>query len=206
MVRVAVFEDVPSVAVMVAPVLAVTLSVGILKLAEVAFAATVTLAGTVALEVLDTKFTTAPPGPAGPFSVTVPVDGAPPTTEVGTTLRPVKAADVIASVADFVPAPNVAEIVADVELETAAVLTVNVPVVEPTAIVTLLGGTALDVLEVSSITMPPLGAGPLSVTVPVKELPPITELGESVMLTKLAGLIVRTACFDVLPKLAVIVA
>ena len=57
------------------------------NVADVAFAATVTLAGTcAAAELLLDRVTTAPPVGAGWVSVTVPVDEVPPTTEVG--LRP----------------------------------------------------------------------------------------------------------------------
>ena len=55
-----------------------------MKVAVVAFAATVTLAGTcVAAVLLLDKVTTAPPAGAGPFKLTVPVEEFPPTTEVG---------------------------------------------------------------------------------------------------------------------------
>ena len=54
------------------------------NVADVAFAATVTLAGTCAAAVLLLdNVTTAPPAGAGPFSVTVPVEVAPAGTEVG---------------------------------------------------------------------------------------------------------------------------
>jgi hypothetical protein len=53
------------------------------KVAVVAFAATVTLTGTGAAELLLDKVTTAPPAGAAELSVTVPVDALPPTTLVG---------------------------------------------------------------------------------------------------------------------------
>jgi hypothetical protein len=63
-------------------------------------AATVTLAGTWAAEVLSlAKVTTAPPAGAGPLRVTVPVDGLPPTTEVGFRLIELNEAAVTVSVA-----------------------------------------------------------------------------------------------------------
>ena len=55
-----------------------------MKDALVAPAATVTDAGTWAAAVFElVKVTTAPPAGAGPFNVTVPVEDAPPTTDVG---------------------------------------------------------------------------------------------------------------------------
>jgi hypothetical protein len=54
------------------------------NVAVVAFAATVTLAGTCAAEgLLLERATTAPPDGAGPFSITVPVEDVPPITAVG---------------------------------------------------------------------------------------------------------------------------
>jgi hypothetical protein len=54
------------------------------KVADVAPAATVTDPGTwAAAVILETKLTTAPPGGAGPVKVNVPVEGLPPTTEIG---------------------------------------------------------------------------------------------------------------------------
>jgi len=61
------------------------------------------------------------------------------------------------------------------------VLAVNVALVAPAATVTLLGTVTKEVLELDRLTdSPPAGATALSVTVPVLEVPPITEVGESV--------------------------
>jgi len=73
-----------NVAEMVTGVLLATMLVVTVNVAVVAFAATVTLADTVAAAVLPLlRATTAPPVGAGPFIVTVPVDEAPPFTVAG---------------------------------------------------------------------------------------------------------------------------
>ena len=65
-----------------------------------------------------------------------------------------------------------------VDAETALVLTVNVALVAPAATVTMEGTVATDVSLLESATCaPPDGAGPLSVTVPVEEFPPVTLVG-----------------------------
>ena len=70
------------------------------NVAVVAPAATVTLAGTCAAAVLLLEsVTTAPPTGAGPFNITVPVDGFPPTTDVGLKLTELRVAAVTVSVA-----------------------------------------------------------------------------------------------------------
>lgn len=67
--------------------------------------------------------------------------------------------------------------VAAVGLETALVVTVNVAVVAPARTVTL-PTICADVLLLESITIaPPVGAAPLSTTVPVEGLPPCTVVG-----------------------------
>ena len=59
-----------------------------MKVAVVAFAATVTLAGTLAAPVLLLdRATTAPPDGAGPVKITVPVDEVPPITVVGFSVK-----------------------------------------------------------------------------------------------------------------------
>ena len=67
-----------------------------------------------------------------------------------------------------------------VDEATVAVFTGNVAVVAPAAIVTLEGTLAGVVLLLESATCaPPVGAGPLNVTVPVEEFPPTTLVGFS---------------------------
>lgn len=62
------------------------------KVAVVAFAGIVMLAGTVAQDaLLVDRLTTAPPAGAGAFRVTVPLDGLPPLTAVGFSVTPVSA-------------------------------------------------------------------------------------------------------------------
>jgi len=77
--------------------------------------------------------------------------------------------------------PYEAEIVTEVEKRTVDVFTVNVALLVPAATVTLEGTLATPVLLLESMTWaPPAGAGPLRVTVPVDELPPVTLGGLSV--------------------------
>jgi hypothetical protein len=88
------------VPVIVTFVFAVTALEVTVNVAVVAFAATVTLAGTVAAAVLLLdSVTTAPAAGAGPFNVTVPVDGVPPITVVGLKLTEVNVAAVTVRVA-----------------------------------------------------------------------------------------------------------
>ena len=84
-------------------------------------------------------------------------------------------------VALFVTPPAVAETVTEVLAELGDVVTMNVAELPPAATVTLAGTLATEgVLLDSATTVPPAGAGPLRVTVPVEELPAFTVEGESV--------------------------
>ena len=95
-------------------------------------------------------------------------------------------------VALFVTPPAVAEIVTEVLDEPGDVVTVNVAELLPGGTVTLAGTLATeDLLLDSATTVPPAGAGPLRVTVPVEELPAFTVEGESVNDDGTGGLMAR---------------
>src|SRR6266850_3110214 len=64
-----------------------------------------------------------------------------------------------------------------VEAATALVLTGKVALVAPAGTVTLPGTVAAELLLDSVTCVPPPGAGPSSVTVPVELLPPVTVVG-----------------------------
>ena len=70
-------------------------------------------------------------------------------------------------------------------LATGVVVTENVAVVAPAATVTLGCTCAAAVLLLDSVTMaPPEGAAEAKVTVPVDEVPPITDVGLNVTLLR----------------------
>lgn len=190
----------------VAEVVAATVVVFIVNTAVVAPAATVTLAGTVALVALEESDTTAPPVGAGPLKVTVPVDGDPPATEVGDRLNDATEAGLIVTVALAETALSVPVISAATAAVTGAVVTVNVAEYEPAAIVTVAGTAALLLFEARLTINPPLGAGPVSVAVPVEALPPVTVVGASESELKVAGVIPKVALSEVVPRVAVRVA
>ena len=89
--------------------------------------------------------------------------------------------------------PTVAVIVAVVAEVTAVVVTVKLTVVAPAGTVTLAGVEALEVLEARLTIVPPDGAGPPSVTVPVEDNPPTTVVGEREKPTRVGGLMVSVA-------------
>jgi hypothetical protein len=127
-------------------------------------------------------------------------------TVVGESDKPVRTAALIDRVADFWLAPKVPVMVEDVFDETAIVAIENVAVVAPETTVTEVGAVALVLLDCTVMLAPPEGAGPLRVTVPVDDVPPVTDVGERVRLVRLAGLIVRLEVFVTPPAVPVIVA
>jgi hypothetical protein len=170
-VMVAVLDTPLRVAVIVKVDAAVTVRVVMVKVAVVAPAATVTLAGTVPMVVdEDARVTTAPPVGAALVNVTVPVTGTPPDTAPTTVVRVDKTAAGGVTVTVAVPLDPfvVAVMVALVLALTVPAVIVNVAVRVPAGTVTETGTLATDaLLDESVTTFPPTGALVDRVTVPV---------------------------------------
>ena len=96
--------------------------------------------------------------------------------------------------------------VAEVVLVTFLVFAVNVAEFLPAGIDTEIGTVASDEELASLMTIPPAGAGPVSVTVPVELEPPATEAGFNVKEESPAGSMERVALADPKPMLALMVA
>jgi len=181
-----------------------TPSVVTVKVAEVAWAATVTLAGTVAAAVLLLdSVTTAPAGEALPVSVTVPVELVPETTAVGLTATEEIAAGLTVRVG-LKLTPSREAVIDTVAVEaTPNVVTVKVAEVAPEATVTVAGTVAAAVLELVRPTIaPPGAAGVESVTVPVELVPAMTLVGETVRPDKAAELNVSVPFTETVPTVA----
>jgi hypothetical protein len=175
-------EDVPCTA------LVVTVNVLLLDPAGM-----VTEEGTCAAEMLLLfSETAAPVGGAAPFSVNVPVELAPPVTVLGLRVSDVRDATVTVRELLLVLVPSVPEIETVTDDATPLVLIVNVALVEPAGINTVAGTCATDVLVLCKLTtIPPAGAAPLKVTVPVDGFPPTTEVGDLEREERLGALTTR---------------
>ena len=91
------------------------------------------------------------------------------------------AGDVTVSSAVMLTPPRAADIPTCVEAVTVFVVTVKIAVLLPAETVTVAGTEAAAVLLLESVTTaPPAGAGTLSVTVPVDDVPPVTLAGLTV--------------------------
>jgi hypothetical protein len=192
-VRVAFADEPWRVPVIVAETDDATADVEIENVALVEPAETVTVAGTTALVLLEVKLTAIPPEGAIPLRVTVPVEEAPPVSEVGDTESPETVGGFTVSVALRVAPFNVPDIVAAVDIETAVVLILNGAFVAPAATNTLAGTTTLALPDDRLTEAPPVGAGPLRVTMPVEGDPPVTDVGETEIELTDAASIVRVA-------------
>jgi hypothetical protein len=204
-VRVAETEADSAVAVIFAEVVALTLAVFTVNVAEVFPAGILTDAGTVASdESLDSEIVI-PPAGAGPLSVTVPVELFPPVTLVG--LRESEISTVGSMVSSTFSVTPLADpvIVAVVATETGAVLMANVAELLPLGTTTFVGGVTAPLLLESSTGNPPAGAAPLSVTVPVEVAPPPTEAGSTLKPVRAGGVTVIEADADVVATLPEIV-
>lgn len=151
--------------------------------ALVAPADTVTLAGTVATDVLLLASVTTVLLDGALDKVTVPCELEPAATLLGLSVSEdsVIAAGLMVSVAFAVTPADDAEMVAVVVVAGELVLTVNVPELCPAGIVkTVTDGMATVLLLPIFTGWPPEPAGPVSVTVPVEEAPPATVVGFNV--------------------------
>jgi len=110
------------------------------------------------------------------------------------------------NVAVWVPPLKVAEIVTDATLVTVVVVAVKVAVVAPAATVTLTGTVAAALLLDKLTDSPPVGAALPKVTVPVDEVPPVTEVGFIVTDETVGGFTVRIAVLVPALKVAEMVA
>jgi len=197
---VAVMVDVPFVA---------TATVVTLNVAVVAPPATDTDAGTVTAALLEVNVTVKPAVGATEPSVTVPVEPSPPTTVVGLTETDATVGAVTARVvvAECVPKLVVVAVIVSLSFAaTATVVTVNVVLLEPAGTVTDAGTVAFLLLDVRATgSAPPVETAPTSVTVPVEELPPATDVGVTDTADTNGGhTVALTVAFDP-PLVAVIV-
>jgi hypothetical protein len=171
-----------------------TVFVVTVKVAVVFPEVTVTLTGTVATPVLLLeRVTTVPADGAGPEIVTVPVEGDSPLTVVGFKVSELATGVWIVSVVVRLT-PRLPVIVTLVFAVTGLLVTVKVAVVAPAATVTVAGTVVSVVLLVDRVTVaPPVGAGPVKVTVPVDDVPPITDVGLRVTELRVAAVTIRVA-------------
>ncbi len=214
-VNVACCEVLPSVAVITAVVVEVTDVVVTVKFALVDPAATVTLLGTLAAELLLDKLTTAPPEGAAALSVTVPVELLPPVTLVGfrlteETVVPQELAAFTVKFVDTVAPPDCPYMGATTPKVSQLVPSEKLTLVWPAGIVTVMGSfivsTAAVLLLLVDIntSLPPEGAAEAMVTVPVVLFPAVTLLGFTLIpVTAMPAVTVTEPCAVLFPSVAV---
>lgn len=129
-----------------------TATVETVAVPDVAPAAIVTVAGTVAAELLEVRATLSPPVGAGPLIVIVAVDELPPTTDVGfntTVVTPGPLSVNVPGVETLLAPAVIVTVAAD---DIGVVATVNVAVVAPAATVTLAGTVAAELFDANFTT------------------------------------------------------
>jgi len=151
--------------------------------------------------------TVTPPAGATPFSVTVPVDNCPETTVAGLNESRVTTGGLtVRDPPEAKPLGSVAVMVTEATALTGMVETVKIPLVAFPAILKFAGTVAAVVmLLIRETGRPAGGAGPLSWTVPVEFIPPVTDPGDSVTEVIVAGLTVSVPLALLAPKVAVTV-
>jgi hypothetical protein len=153
----------------------------------------VTLAGTVTDALLLFRPMATPPDVAAALMVTVPVTlPPPPMIAVGVTEIEATETGLICNVLLSVVDPKVAEIVTGVATVVTEVVTANDPDEDPAGIVTVAGTAAAGPLLASTMIVPPAGAIPSNVTVPVTlPEPPVIDDALSVNAVSDGGITVR---------------
>jgi hypothetical protein len=181
----------------------VTVPVGMVNVTAADPAGTMTIDGGEAAVVSDERTWTASVPDGTTFeTVRVPVTGVPALTLVGSTAKPVTKIPRIVSAASALPPPADAVMWAMALGTMIDVLTVNVAVVAPPATVTDGGGLAADESLESVTTVPPDGAAPFSVTVPMLDPPPAKLEGDSERVATAGGRTVRLVDFVTPPPVA----
>jgi len=173
-------ESEPVVAVITTLVSAPVTSVVAVKRAVVAFAGTVTVAGTLTSGFALTNVTTVPPAGAADCNVTIPGVVKPPVTALGEKVTERTTGAAMTSVPALVVPLTVARMEALTLALTARVVTITDALTAPAGIVTFAGTIASAIDELRSTTTPPDGAAASRVIVAVDVLPPATDVGESV--------------------------
>ena len=157
-----------------------TVEVVTAKVVEVDPEEIVTCDGTLAAPLFEDKLTTVPPEPAACEMVTVPVELEPPVTDDGlseTWFTVIFGGVIVRAAEPLLPPLIDAEIFAVVFEVTDWVLTWNVPELLPEAIVSCDGTFAAPLSELKLTTIPLDPAFCDNVTVPMDELPPVTDEG-----------------------------
>jgi hypothetical protein len=145
---------------------------------------------------LEERVITYPPTGAGPFKSSVPVVELPPTTLVGAKLKSCTPGAWTVTGAIRVTPLNTADTVTVVLVCTGVVVRVKVAVVAPAATVTVAGTVPAAALDESVTVYPPAGAALERVTVPVEEVPPITDVGAKVIAVSTGAVIANFALAD----------
>jgi len=159
----------------------------------------VTVGGTETPVEPDERLIVVPPAGDGRFRLTVPIAELPPMSELGETTSPDSSGVSMLSDVVKVLLPCIAEIVAVTLAVTAVVLIVKLTVCAPAGTVTFAGNVAEELEEVKLTVVPPFGANPLRVTVPVRDVPPTTVDGVSETEVRTAAVIAKVEVFDTEP-------
>jgi len=148
-----------------------------------------------------------PPTGAATLKVNVPFEPVPPDTVEGERVTLEMLGMFRVSVADFVVDPSVAVTVPLIWVPTDKVVIVKFAEVVPASTVTLAGTVVEgDMPPPSETKIPPAGASPLRVTVPVTLFPPTRVAGDRLKLVSTGVLIVNVAVLETLFSDAVMIA